>query len=121
MSWSYSGDPSTSPLDQIRFTIGDTQEGMPLIQDEEIFFVLDKYNQDVQLASIHCLEGIVIKLAGQVDYTIGPEHVAAGNRYKNYLANLERLKKDLTKGYTAPINTGPTGPSCFDIGMNDYK
>lgn len=36
MSWSYSGDPSDSPLDAVRFYLQDTSEDEPLMQNEEI-------------------------------------------------------------------------------------
>ena len=40
MSWTYSGDPTSSPKDQIRFELGDTVESDPLLQDEEINFCM---------------------------------------------------------------------------------
>ena len=36
--WSYSGDPLDSALDQVRFTIGDTDSEYPLLQHEELEF-----------------------------------------------------------------------------------
>lgn len=51
MSWTYSGNPSTSPLDALRFMLKDTIEEDPLLQDEEIQFILDNYKgQNAQLA-----------------------------------------------------------------------
>lgn len=51
MSWSYSGDPSTSPLDAFRFKLKDTDKNDPLLTDEEINFILTEYkNPNAQLA-----------------------------------------------------------------------
>jgi hypothetical protein len=36
MSWNYSGDPSDSPLDAVRFYLQDTDSTDPQMQDEEI-------------------------------------------------------------------------------------
>jgi hypothetical protein len=43
MSWSYSGDPSKSELDAFRFMLKDTVETDPLLQDEEIQYILANY------------------------------------------------------------------------------
>ena len=43
MSFKYSGDPSKSVLDAARFLIGDTDEGAPIMQDEEIKYIMDTY------------------------------------------------------------------------------
>jgi hypothetical protein len=38
--WTYSGDPTSSPKDKIRFELGDTVSVDPLLQDEEINFCI---------------------------------------------------------------------------------
>lgn len=40
MSFSYSGDPSISELDRLRFQVGDTDSNMPILQDEEINYII---------------------------------------------------------------------------------
>lgn len=35
-TWSYSGDPTASPLDEVRALIGDVDENFPLLSDDEI-------------------------------------------------------------------------------------
>lgn len=42
MTWSYSGDPTTSPTDEIRFLLQDTNTSDQLLQNEEIQFFSDK-------------------------------------------------------------------------------
>lgn len=43
MSFTYSGDPSKSSLDAARFLIGDTDETSPIMQDEEIQYIIDTH------------------------------------------------------------------------------
>lgn len=43
MSFKYSGDPGKSELDAARFLIGDTDETAPIMQDEEIKYIMDTY------------------------------------------------------------------------------
>lgn len=41
MSFTYSGNPETSTLDAVRFMIGDTNPCDPLLQDEEINYLIE--------------------------------------------------------------------------------
>lgn len=51
MSWTYSGNPANSELDAMRFMLKDTVEDDPLLQDEEIQFIIDNYKgQNMRLA-----------------------------------------------------------------------
>jgi hypothetical protein len=43
MAFTYSGDPSSSDLDQVRFLVQDTDPGTPLLSDEEITFLIGKW------------------------------------------------------------------------------
>lgn len=51
MSFSYSGDPSSSALDEARFLIGDTDSSRPIMQDEEIQYILDTYNANGKMTN----------------------------------------------------------------------
>jgi len=41
MSFTYNNDPSESDIAACRFIIGDTNSSMPLMQDEEIQYIID--------------------------------------------------------------------------------
>jgi len=43
MSWSYSGNPVDSPTDDLRFTLGDTNVNEPVMQDEELQYLIATY------------------------------------------------------------------------------
>lgn len=51
MTWTYSGDPSTSPKDEVRFLLGDTDTNDQLIQDEEIEYLLTTWEHPILAAS----------------------------------------------------------------------
>lgn len=70
MSWTYSGDPSTSPKDAVRFTIGDTDSTDPILTDEEINYLLTLKNSVSGAAHESC-QRIVAKYARLVDQTVG--------------------------------------------------
>lgn len=90
MSWSYSGDPSTSPLDYYRFTIGDTDEDNQLFQDEEIEYVISSNNEN----STYILYSLYSTLANKFSMsatkkTLGPQSVDYSERQRYWM---ERAK-----------------------------
>lgn len=62
MSYSYSGDPAASDKDAVRFEIGDTNEKTQLIQDEEIYYSLQKEGT-VLKAAARCAESLAARFA----------------------------------------------------------
>lgn len=73
MTWSYSGDPTSSNKDQVRFLIGDVDSSDKLIQDEEINYALGLYSVvtttplatlgAVAFPAAECAEAIAAKFA----------------------------------------------------------
>lgn len=122
MSWSYSGDPNTSDLDRVRFTIGDTIESEPLLQDEEINYLIGVYG--VYGAAQYACVSLMSRFSREVDYTIGPESVKAGQRWQHYKDLLDKLRADNIGRFAAPA-MAPTQVTSdcpiFEIGMNDNK
>ena len=49
MSWSYSGNPKDSPIDDVRFLVGDTNKNEPILQDEEIQYLIDEYGANTNV------------------------------------------------------------------------
>ena len=52
--WSYSGDPSTSDRDQVRFLIGDTDREDQLVSDEEIDWSVSTQSDTYAAGSVIC-------------------------------------------------------------------
>jgi len=60
--WSYSGDPSSSTKDQVRFLIGDIDPKNPLLTDAEInFTIVDEGSPNE--AAISCVQAIIARVA----------------------------------------------------------
>lgn len=79
MSWSYSGNPATSDLDAVRFYISDTDAELPLLQNEDIEFLLTRWMpiyKSVLLTSAVACEIIAGKFARQV--TVNADGVSVG-------------------------------------------
>ena len=73
MSFSYSGDPMSSPLDECRFLLGDTNEASPILKDEEINYIIKQSgNDDVLLRYNLFLQAATI-FAREIKRTLGPQ------------------------------------------------
>lgn len=60
MTWTYSGDPGASALDEVRFLIQDTDTNDQLLTDEELNYLIDGYGDSYSAAV-----AAVVSLIGQ--------------------------------------------------------
>lgn len=123
MTWTYSGDPKASDLDQARFLCGDTMAVDPLVTDEELNWLITQRGSAVRAAQDACL-AIMAKMAREVDYYLGPERVRADQRYKHYQDMVKELRAMWIGLNAAPSWSDPTVAMgtkypIFDVGMTD--
>lgn len=96
MSFNYSGDPSSSLKDQVRFIIQDTDCKEPLLQDAEIKFLLTSYNNSPIETAIRAIEIIMAKFARYVDESVGQVKISYSQRYTAYALMKEELRDRLS-------------------------
>jgi len=82
MSWSYSGDPSTSPIDALRFLISDTDESSPIMQDEELQFLITEYGTNENVLRYHVFMTIATIFARDIKRSLGPQMEDPTSRLK---------------------------------------
>lgn len=103
MSFTYSGDPSASELDAVRFAIGDTVAVAALLQDEEIEFIIsNSVAGNNRLAAVfrHAANMLAAKL---VKRSLGPQSEDATKR-QEYFANMaSRYEKLQTYAGVPPL------------------
>lgn len=123
MSWSYSGDPSTSPRDETRFLLGDTVETARSLSDEEITFLLtrngnDAYRTGAEAAGLLAVRyiGLSASMKKVGDLTLQTEYTSQAQAYF-------ALEKKLLQGRTATSVGAPsfrdTSTNIFTVGMMD--
>lgn len=66
MTFTYTGDPSVSDRDKVRFLIGDTDSTDPHFQDEEIMWLVNTWN-DVYEAAAVCADILGGRFAHKAD------------------------------------------------------
>ena len=121
MSWTYSGDPSVSRLDEIRFQIGDTKEADPLLSNEEIEYYMNEYESNLYVLR-ELYEHLVARYAREADIELGPKKIKASQRYEQLQQRLTDIKRKIASTYSMPIHSYGTAADTgfnFDIGMHD--
>lgn len=83
MAWTYSGDPSQSDLDMVRWLVGDTDKTDQLALDEEIDAALDRYGSPDRAAA-HIARGIAAKFARLFDKAAGDVRKSLSQKAENY-------------------------------------
>lgn len=120
MTWTYSGNPQDSPKDHVRFIIGDTDQQVPLFTDAEIQFLLSDDTSPIH-AGIKACDILIAKYSKEVDYSIGPESVKAGQRANNYRRLKRELRNSLGSKSSGPSwDSSVVGGNAFGIGMHDF-
>ncbi len=92
-TWTYSGNPSASDLDALRFTLGDTDSGSQQASDEELLYLINAYGS-IRNAAIAACDALSAKaVQGGIDKKVGDLHISgsqlSGN-YQNLRARLVR-------------------------------
>ncbi|GAA2555011.1 hypothetical protein GCM10010423_65230 [Streptomyces levis] len=120
--YTYSGDPSSSPKDAVRFlaqaTGTDPETGF--ITDEEIEWILSQ-ESNIYLAAARVADRVSTIFGGKQSKTVGPLSIDYRNQASSYrdLAARLRAQANSTTKAVGPISTGAM-TALFQIGMTDY-
>jgi hypothetical protein len=78
MSWTYSGNPNSSKIDETHFRLGDVNPSMPLATDEECAFALEEHRGNTYLAAAMLAENKAL------EFLYRPTTVKKGDRTTSY-------------------------------------
>lgn len=90
MTWTYSGNPASSTLDEVRFLSGDTLTTDQLVTNEEIAWALTKFTNP-QIAAAACCRSIAAKFARQCDTKNASLSISASQRATAFLDLAKKL------------------------------
>lgn len=116
MSWSYSGDPSASSGDAVRFMLGDTDSSDPLVTDEEIAWLLDQ-GIGVEETAARMAEALAAKFARQVSTSVEGVSINASDRATQFRALAAHLRSQSSL-VAVPTVGGTDIPRRFTTGMD---
>ncbi len=133
MTFTYSGDPSSSPLEEIRFYIQDTDYANPYMTDEELQFLYDTwyplYKSNVYVAYV-AANSLAALFAREVSYSADGVSVSGDQlqgKYKDLAAGLREMWR-ASQGVGGPNAGGVIAgetlggdvvPMSFSKGMDD--
>jgi hypothetical protein len=80
----YSGDPSDSLIDEVRFRIGDTDTDEEFLTDDEIAYLLGQESDNVSRAAVRGCKRIAAELSRQVNYRMHGVSVDAKDLAKQF-------------------------------------
>lgn len=119
MSWSYSLDNMSAPLNYIRLKVGDTDTNDQKLMDEEINCIL-MLVPNLNVAASTAALAIAAHYANVHDVTkTGPMLVHDLNLYNHYIDLSKQIMADVKSTSTFAGMIKPTHGSIFDIGMQD--
>lgn len=133
--WSYSGDPESSDLDQVRFWLQDTDPNVRLLTDTEVTFHVNTWKtryDSLVYAAAKAAESVATKFAGVLSVSADGVSVDVGGLAERYAAVARRLyqvHKDLQVGGEIDLSNLMTGsqpdygiaPLTFGIGLHDNR
>lgn len=117
MSWTYSGDPSTSEIDELRFILADIDKASPIFQDEELQYLIDEYGNNEYMLKYQAFRAAASQFARAIKRSLGPQSEDPSGRLSYYNARADEFKKKLAaKGLYVPKYQYP---KVFRKGMMD--
>lgn len=116
MSFSYSGDPSTSVLDECRFLLGDTDSMRVILQDEEIDYIIKQSGADINRCRYTLFTQAATIFARDIKRSLGPQSEDPTSRLNFYKQQAEFYKRKMgIQGLSLPKYAYP---KVFSKGMH---
>ena len=117
MTFSYSGNPSYSETDRLRFLLMDTNPNAPLFSNEELEFMLEEYGSDETMLQYQLFNQAATKFAYSIKRSLGPQSEDPTARLNYFKSRADELKKKMySRGLSLPKYQAPKQ---FYKGMTD--
>ena len=108
MSYSYSGNPASSTLDECRFLLGDTDESRPIMQDEEIAYIIDQSAGNVNVLRYMLFTHAATVFARDIKRSLGPQSEDPTERLNFFRQQAKEYQsKVAARGLTVPTYAYP--------------
>jgi hypothetical protein len=126
MTWTYTGDPSVSDRDKVRFLIGDTDTTDQLINDEEIAWALDLTGDDIYQSAHDLCITLGAKFARlATSKSVGGLSLSYSDRSSAFYAQADRLlhlasRRDVPTPWIDPKNI-QTANGRDELGMQGHE
>lgn len=117
MSFSYSGNPADSTLDECRFILGDTDSANPILQDEEIEYILANAGSNMDKVKYDLFKQAATIFARAIKRTLGPQSEDPTSRLSYFREQAKIYEKKLS--YSGVSIPAYQHPKTFYRGMHN--
>jgi hypothetical protein len=123
MTFTYTGDPSTSDADAVRFLVGDVVDAEHFLEDGEIAWLLTTwlFKGTVYYPASMAAEAIAAKFTREVSYTADGQSLSLAelqSKYYELAASLRAQHKDLLVGGATVYAGGMDSDEQTDLSVN---
>jgi hypothetical protein len=127
MTFTYSGDPSTSIRNYVRFLIHDTDSTDALFSDEELNYVISEWGNDPYKSARECAEILIARfsrLADSSSKSVGD--ISVSESYSSKIAHYKELansllSREMRKAPPRPFANAQSLKSTNDRIVDDYN
>lgn len=126
MTWSYSGNPSNSANDKVRFLCGDTDTNNQQVSNEEIAFLLTEWNSDCYLSAAFACDAISGKYSAKADLSRSVGDLSISSQYgaqaKTFMERAASLRVLAVRAAPPSVNFDTEtfdGEFDFYVGMDE--
>lgn len=96
MTWTYSGDPSSSPRNFVRFLIHDTDTTDQLFSDEEVDAILSEWDNDIYESARELAEVLIARFARIADnYSKNVGDISLSESYGDKVQHYKDLARSI--------------------------
>lgn len=119
-TYTYSGNPASSPKDAVRFYVGDVDVARPLLSDEEYAFLLSGTNpaDTATQAAVQALRILATKFAREADITVGDISKSFSQVSKAFAERADALEEQLALSYAIPYFGGTSRAAKDELDNN---
>jgi hypothetical protein len=92
MVWTYTGDPTDSAKDALRFHLGDTDQEDQLLSDQEINYLLQLHGGNIYLATADAARTLAGKFSRQSDKQVGDLRLSLSQKSDHFWELAKKLE-----------------------------
>lgn len=127
MTFTYSGDPSTSTRNYVRFLIHDTDSTDALFSDEELNYVISEWGGDAYNSARECAEILIARFSRLADsssksvgdISVSESYSSKVTHYKELAESL--LRRQMRKSPPKPFANAQALKSTNDRIVDDFN
>ena len=116
MSFTYSGCPAESALDAVRFAIGDTNKDAPILQDEEICYIISTNKTQSGILAAAFRQAATLLGIRATKRTLGPQSEDTSARLAYFKEMADKYERGLLYAGIPPL-PNYSADKVFDKGM----